>query len=74
MCKTRRLKNQSGMTLIEVMMASVVALIVGLAFAEMNAQQAKAQKRIQIRSEAQNFHNYVRFLVINTAADTVNGN
>jgi prepilin-type N-terminal cleavage/methylation domain-containing protein len=67
-------KNRSGMTLIEVMIASVVALIVGLAFAEMNSQQARMQKRLQIKSEAQNFHNYVRFLVINTAAETVNQN
>lgn len=60
------------MTLVEIMIAGSVALIVGLAFAEMNSQQAKAQKRMQVKAAAQDFHNYVRFLVINTAVDTVN--
>lgn len=68
------LKNSKGMTLLEVIVASAVALVIGLAFAEMNSQQAKAQKRMQVKAEAQNFHNYVRFLVINTAATTVNQN
>ena len=54
------------------MIASAVALVIGLAFAEMNSQQSKTQKRLQVKAAAQDFHNYVRFLVINTAADTVN--
>lgn len=66
------MKNEKGMTLVEIMIASSVALVIGLAFAEMNSQQSKTQKRLQVKASAQDFHNYVRFLVINTAVDTVN--
>ncbi|RYZ82455.1 MAG: hypothetical protein EOP04_22005, partial [Proteobacteria bacterium] len=39
--------NQSGMTLIEIMVAGSIALSLGLVFAEMRSNQAKEERKIQ---------------------------
>jgi len=68
----RVLGNESGLTLIEIMIVSVIAVILGLAIAEMQSQQAKTSKRLEVKSSAQDFYNVLKFQIINSAVQTGN--
>ncbi len=69
---SRVLGNESGLTLIEIMIVSVIAVILGLAIAEMQSQQAKTSKRLEVKSSAQDFYNVLKFQIINSAVQTGN--
>lgn len=64
--------NNKGMTLIEVMVAASIMAIIGVVFTQTQMSQVKEQKRQQAKIEVQSFHNYVRFLIVNSAPETVN--
>lgn len=66
------LNNQSGLTLIEIMVVSVIAIVMGLAIAEMQSQQAKTTKRLEIKTSAQDFYNVLKFQIVNSAVQTAN--
>ena len=67
-----RAGNESGFTLIEVMIVSVIAVVLGLAIAEMQSQQAKTTKRLEVKTSAQDFYNVLKFQIVNSAVQTAN--
>ena len=64
--------NESGLTLIEIMIVSVIAVVLGLAIAEMQSQQAKTTKRLEVKTSAQDFYNVLKFQIVNSAVQTAN--
>src|SRR4051812_33682863 len=48
--------NESGMSILEVMIASSVLVVLGLAFATMMTNTAKEQKRAFLNAEIMNLH------------------
>jgi Tfp pilus assembly protein PilV len=67
-----KLGNESGFSLIEVMIVSVIAIVLGLAIAEMQSQQAKTTKRLEVKTSAQDFYNVLKFQIVNSAVQTAN--
>lgn len=63
--------NESGLTLVEIMIAGAITISLGLAIAEMQTQQSRSQVSLEVKASQQDFNNLLKFKILNSALKTL---